>query len=243
MTSSLSYNFSYAIDNNTFNSVKTSLPANVVTAPDYFDIPLSFYVNGNEVAISVIGQASDTNSVATILENTIDELFSDANIEYDGKWYTDAACTKELDISSINTIEKLQNLKKLYNANFKVNGNYALLVDSGKETANIANNYSIVFGAYEAEGILDAMVYLVEIGEDSNPTVSYEPNPGINVTIKVNGTELKHNDNPELSDFIEQPTGDLTAELIVDGGQIYFINRSNVVNKAVYTLDSFFVRF
>ena len=243
MTSSLSYDFSYSLDNKTYDSIKTSVPASVITAPDYFEVPISFYVNGNEVAIKVIGQASDSNSVASILENTINGAFSDSNIEYDGKWYTDAACTKELDISSITSIEKLQGIKKLYNASFKVNGTHALFVDSGKETIDIKKDYITVFGDYASEGVLDAKIYSVEIGEGNNPTVSYIPKTGITTTIKVNGTELKHNEDPELSDFIEQPTGDFTAELPFEGGQIYFINRSNVVTKSVYTLESFFVRF
>jgi hypothetical protein len=243
MTSSLSYDFSYALDSKTYDSIKASAPTTEVVAPDYFSIPLSFYVNGNEVAVNVRGQASDSNSVATILENTINDLFANPNIEYDGKWYTDATCTKEFDISSINSIEKLQNIKKLYNASFKANGNYAIFVDSGKETVNIAKNYNTVFGAYEPEGILDARAYEVSINGDSAPTVSYDPIHGIDVTIKLNGNELKYDENPDLSDFFEQPTGEFTAELIVNGGQIYFINRSNVVTKNIYTLESYFVRF
>ena len=243
MTSSLSYDFSYALDSKTYDSVKASAPTTEVVAPDYFSIPLSFYVNGNEVAVNVRGQASDSNSVATILENTINDLFANPNIEYDGKWYTDATCTKELNISSINTIEKLQGIKKLYNASFKANGNCAIFVDSGKETVNIAKNYNTVFGAYEPEGILDATAYEVAIDGDSAPTISYDPIHGIDVTIKLNGNELKYDENPDLSDFFEQPTGEFTAELIVNGGQIYFINRSNVVTKNIYTLESYFVRF
>lgn len=243
MTSSLSYDFSYALDSKTYDSIKASAPTTEVVAPDYFSIPLSFYVNGNEVAVNVRGQASDSNSVATILENTINDLFANPNIEYDGKWYTDATCTKEFDINSINSIEKLQNIKKLYNASFKANGNYAIFVDSGKETVNIAKNYNTVFGAYEPEGILDARAYEVAINDDSAPTVSYDPIHGIDVTIKLNGNELKYDENPDLSDFFEQPTGEFTAELIVNGGQIYFINRSNVVTKNIYTLESYFVRF
>jgi hypothetical protein len=243
MTSSLSYDFSYALDSKTYDSIKASAPTTEVVAPDYFSIPLSFYVNGNEVAVNVRGQASDSNSVATILENTINDLFANPNIEYDGKWYTDATCTKELNISSINTIEKLQGIKKLYNASFKANGNCAIFVDSGKETVNIAKNYNTVFGAYEPEGILDAKAYEVAINGDSAPTVSYDPIHGVDVTIKLNGNELKYDENPDLSDFFEQPTGEFTAELIVNGGQIYFINRSNVVTKNIYTLESYFVRF
>ena len=243
MTSSLSYDFSYSLDNKTYDSIKASAPTTEVVAPDYFSIPLSFYVNGNEVAVNVRGQASDSNSVATILENTINDLFANPNIEYDGKWYTDATCTKELNISSINTIEKLQGIKKLYNASFKANGNCAIFVDSGKETVNIAKNYNTVFGAYEPEGILDAKAYEVAINGDSAPTVSYDPIHGIDVTIKLNGNELKYDENPDLSDFFEQPTGEFTADLIVTGGQIYFINRSNVVTKNIYTLESYFVRF
>ena len=243
MTSSLAYEFSYSLDNSTFSSIKTSVPANVAVAPDYFEVPLSFYVNGNEIPVMVIGQAGDTNSVATILQTTIDELFSNSNIEYDGKWYTDAACTKEFDINSIDTIKKLEGVKKLYNASFKVNGNYALYIDAGKETVNIDKKYNTVFGAYQSEGILNAMIDVISISEGNNPTVSYMPTAGIDVTIKVNGTALQHTDNPETSDFIEQPTGELSAELIFEGGKIYFISRTNTVNKAVYTLDSFFVRF
>lgn len=243
MTSSLSYDFSYAIDDATYSSIKTSLPSSVPASPDYFEIPLSFYINGNEVAINVIGEASDSNSVATILENTINGYFSDTNIEYDGKWYTDIACTKELNISSITTIEKLQNIKKLYNSSFKVSNNYTLLIDSGKETVNIPKNYVTVFGPYASNNILDTLINPIEVGGEENPTVSFMPDPGIDVKITVNDNELKYDENPELSDFIEQPTGEFTAELIVSGGNIYFIKRSNVVNKAVYTLDSFFVRF
>lgn len=242
-TSSLSYNFSYALDNTTYNSIKTSIPASVNTAPDSFEVPISFYINGNEVTVNIIGEASDSNSVANILENAIDGYFSVEGVEYDGKWYTDMACTKELDISTITSIEKLQNIKKLYNVSFKVNGNYAFFIDSGKETVNIPKNYVTVFGAYASQGILDTLTYPVEMGGEDNPTVSFEPKPGITVTLKLNDTVLKYDANPELSDFIEQPTGEFTAELIVDGGKIYFINRSNVVTKSVYVFKSFFVVF
>ena len=75
MTSSLSYDFSYALDKTTYDSIKTTVPTSgVETYPDYFEIPLTFVINGNEVAINVKNDMSENVYVAETLEKTISKI-------------------------------------------------------------------------------------------------------------------------------------------------------------------------
>ena len=243
-TSSLSYDFSYSMNDSDYNAINTTAPAsNVAQAPDYFETPLTLYINGEEVAITVIGESSDTVSVADVLENTIDNFFADSNIEYDGQWYTDPTCTTKFDISSVTSIEKLMKLNKLYNSSFKVNGNCALFIDSGKETVNVPKNYTIVFGNALSDKVLDCTSNLMELGDENIARISYMPDAGHNVTIKLNGKELKYNANIDESDFQEDSDGSYFHEFMFEGGKIYFVKRANVATKTYYTLDSFYVNF
>ena len=243
-TSSLAYNFTYSMNNNDFNAVKTSTPSSGVTdAPDYFEVPLNLIIAGNEVSILVVGEASADNTVANILENTLNELFADTNIDYDGKWYTDAACTKEFNISSVTSIDKLKTIGKLYNAGVKVNGNYSLVIDSGKTTVNMPKNYTIVFGDVIADEVLMATASIVEKDNEVLFKVSYMPSAGYETKLTINKVELKYNEDYEQSDFLEDSDGSYFHEFALDGGKVYFVSRSNVATKTFYTLDSFYVRF
>lgn len=242
-TSSLSYEFSYALNTADFNAIKTSTPSSSITdAPDYFEVPVNFIIAGNEVPVLVVGEASADNTVANILENTINELFADTNIDYDGKWYTDAACTKEFSISSVTSIEKLKSIGRLYNAGIKVNGNHALVIDSGKATVNMPKNYTIVFGNTVKDEILMTTASVVETGSDLF-RVSYMPNAGYNTKLSINKVELKYNENVDNSDFLEDSDGSFFHEFALEGGKVYFVSRSNVATKTYYSLDSFYVRF
>ena len=245
LSSSLSYDFTYSMNNATFNSIKTSVPAvGVVDAPDYFESPLTLVVGGNEIAITVIGETNSENSVATVLEGTLDSLFADTNVEYDGKWYTDAQCTKEFNISSITSIEKLNSITKLYNNGLKVSSNCAFFIDSGKQTVNVPKNYITVFGNSLSNSILETETMAKEYDENNNVyRISYEANKGQNVSIKLNGTLLKYDADPEKSDFQEESAGEFFHEFIFESGKIYYINRTNLVDKTYYTRDSFFVNF
>lgn len=244
-TSSLSYEFSYAINDKEFNAIKTSTPSSDVTeAPDYFEVPVNFVINGNEVPAMIIGEASADNSVATILESTINELFADTNIDYDGKWYTDAACTKEFDIASVTSIDKLQAIGKLYNSNVKVSGSNALVIDSGKTTVNIPKNYTVVFGdTVVYDKILMATASVVATGNEDLFRISYMPKAGYDVKLTLNKNELKYDANPDNSDFLEDSDGSYFTEISLENGKIYFISRSESISKTYYTLDSFYVRF
>ena len=245
LTSSLSYDFTYSMNNSTYDSIKTSLPAvGVMDAPDYFEAPLTLVVGGNEIAISVIGEINSENTVADVLANTINSIFEDTNIEYDGKWYTDAQCTKEFNMSSVTTVEKLNAIGKLYNNGIKVSSNYAFFIDSGKETVNLSKNYITVFGGVYSNSILETETIIREYDENNNMfRISYEANNGQNVTIKLNGTALKYDSDPDKSDFQEESAGEFFHEFTFEGGKIYYINRTNVIDKNYFTLDSFFVRF
>ena len=245
MTSSLSYEFSYALDSASYDSIKTSLPSSgVETYPDYFEIPLTFVINGNEVAINVRNDASESASVAETLEKTITTLFANANIEYDGKWYTNATLSKEFDITSIKTIDDLKNVKKLYNNSFKVTGENALFIDSGKEKVDLSKEYIIVFGGYLSEGTLDATPEVKQYSEENFiHRITYKANNVTDVIIKVNEKELKYNEDPDKSDIKEESAGEFFHEFSYDAGKIYFINRTNVISKNYFTLDSFFVQF
>ena len=170
-------------------------------------------------------------------------MFADANIEYDGKWYTDSACSKVFDISSVDSISKLQSIGKLYNNSFKVNNGYTLIIDSGKETVNMPKNYTIVFGNQFSDGVIECSTDLIEIGEGTTYRVVYMPNAGYDVTIKLNGKELKYNENIDESDYQEESTGEYFHEFMPESGSIYFVKRSNVATKKCYKLDSFYVRF
>ena len=244
-TSALSYEFSYALDNSAYNAIKTTVPATgVETAFDDFGAPLTLVINGNEVAIDVIGQVTAEQSIADVLTRTLNELFADANIEYDGKWYTDALCSKELNISSITSVEKLAGLKKLYNNSFKISSGNALFIDSGKVTADIPTNYTIVFGKSVIDSVLDVEIIVREANEESfSHRVSYEPTNGYDTTIKLNDKTLKYDANPEISDFQEESAGEFFHEFVFENGKIYFIKRSYVATKSYFTLDSFYVQF
>ena len=244
-TTEISYDIEYAMNNTTFDSIKTSVPtAGVPTALDYFEVPLTLYVNGEEVAISVKGEFGEGSTPGDVLKNTLDDMFKQENIEFDGKWYTDATCTKELNFSSVTTIEKLKSVGKLYNNSFKVAGNYGLFIDSGKETVNVPKNYTIVFGAVSSNGILDCKIDLDEYSEDNfTHRLSYDPHAGYDVTVKLNGKELKYSDNLEESDFQEESAGEFFHEFAFESGKIYFIKRTNVISKNYFTLESFAVNF
>jgi hypothetical protein len=83
-----------------------------------------------------------------------------------------------------------------------------------------------------------------EYDENNNVyRISYEANKGQNVSIKLNGTLLKYDADPEKSDFQEESAGEFFHEFIFESGKIYYINRTNLVDKTYYTLDSFFVNF
>lgn len=245
LTSSLSYNFTYSVNDTTYNSIKTSLPTvGVIDAPDYFEAPLTLVVGGNEIAISVIGEITSENTVADVLTNTVNAIFEDTNIEYDGKWYTDAQCTKEFDMSTVTTVDKLNSIGKLYNNGIKVSSNYSFFIDSGKETVNLSKNYITVFGGVYSNSILETETIIREYDENNNMfRISYEANNGQNVTIKLNGTALKYDSDPDKSDFQEESAGEFFHEFAFEGGKIYYINRTNVIDKNYFTLDSFFVRF
>lgn len=244
-TSELSYEFEYAMNNTTFDSIKTTIPAaGVPTAMDYFEVPVTLYINGEEVVVSIIGECGEGKTPGDVLKSTLDDMFADTNIEFDGKWYTDASCTKELNTSSITTIEKLKSVGKLYNNSFKVAGSYGLFIDSGKETVNVPKNYTIVFGGVSEGSILDCKIELDEYSEDNfTHRVSYDPHAGYDVTVKLNGKELKYSDNLEESDFQEESAGEFFHEFAFDSGKIYFIKRSNVITKNSYTLENFYVNF
>ena len=236
-TSSLTYEFSYAINNTQYDAIKTSTPASITNAPDYFEVPVTFVINGNEVPVMIIGETDEATSVSSILEKTINDHFADAKVEYDGKWYTDANCTKQLDISTINTIDKLKNIGKLYNSSFAANGTVAVFIDSGKATLNIPKNYTIVFGNTLSEAILNTSVSITELGDENVTRISYMPDNGHTETISINGTALT------AEDFLEDSDGSFFHEFIFEGGKIYFIKRSNVTTKTFYTLDNFYVNF
>ncbi len=244
-TSSLSYNLTYSMNDATYNSIKTNLPATgVMDAPDYFESPLTLVVGGNEIAITVIGEMNSENTVADILNGAINEIFADSAITFDGNWYTDAACTKKFDVSSITTIEKLQAVNKLYCNSLKVNSTHALFIDSGKEIVNIPKNYTIVFGSGAQSSILPTDVTPIAFSEDNNMyRISYTATNPTNVTIKLNGTALKYDTDPDKSDIQEESAGEFFHEFVFEGGKIYFINRTNNVDKTSFTLDSFFVIF
>ena len=243
-TSSLSYEFSYAMKDSDFNAVKTSTPSSEITeAPDYFEVPVNLIIAGNEVPVMVIGEASADNTVADILENTINELFADTNIDYDGKWYTDAACTKEFSISSVTSIDKLESIGKLYSKGVKVGAGNALVIDSGKSTVNMPKNYVIVFGNTVSDSILMTTASVVETGSEDLFRISYMPDAGYDIKLTLNKNELKYDANPDNSDFLEDSDGSYFTEIALENSKVYFISRSNVATKTHYTLDSFYVRF
>ena len=233
------------MNNTTFDSIKTTIPAaGVPTAMDYFEVPVTLYINGEEVVVSIIGECGEGKTPGDVLKSTLNDMFADTNIEFDGKWYTDASCTKELNTSSITTIEKLKHVGKLYNNSFKVAGSYGLFIDSGKETVNVPKNYTIVFGAVSSNGILDYKIDLDEYSEDNfTHRLSYDPHAGYDVTIKLNGKELKYSENLEESDFQEESAGEFFHEFAFESGKIYFIKRTNVISKNYFTLESFAVNF
>jgi hypothetical protein len=244
-TSSLSYNFTYSMNDSAYNAIKTSLPAaGVMDAPDYFESPLTLVVGGNEVAITVIGEMNSENTVADVLNGAINEIFADSAIEFDGNWYTDAACTKKLDVSTITTVEKLQAISKLYCNALKVSSSHALFIDSGKEVVNVPKNYTIVFGNGAQSGTLPTDVTPIEYDENNNMyRVSYEAKNPKNVSIKINGTALKYDADPEKSDIQEESAGEFFHEFVFEGGKVYFINRTNTVDKTSFSLSDFFVSF
>lgn len=243
-TTEISYSFEYAMNSSEYEAVKVETPATVEAAADYFDVPLTFVINGNEVPTTVIGEASAENTYANILEAKISHLFADTNIEYDGKWYTDSACTKELDISSITSLEKLKAIGKLYNKSFEVNGNSALFIDSGKTTVNVPANYIVVFGDTLYEETLDTQVYTIDKSTDGNANtarINYEENTGYTSNISINTLNGKMTINKD--DIQEESTGIFFYEFIFEGGQIYFVQRSNVATKTYFALEMFYLGF
>ena len=245
VTSSLSYDLSYALNNSTFSSIKTSVPAaGVVDAPDYFESPLTLVVGGNEMTITIQSDLSAENSISEVLNEAINGIFADANIDFDGKWYTDAACTKEFDVSSVTTIEKLKAVTKLYNSGIKVSSDSALFIDSGKEVVNLPKNYTIVFGSLSTSNLLETTIEVKTYDEENHiHRISYEANNPEDVSITLNGTALKYDSNLENSDFQEESAGEFFHEFSFESGKIYYINRTNTINKSFFTLDSFFVGF
>lgn len=239
-SSSLTYTFDYEFSKAKFDSIATVTPSEVSVAPDYFETPVTFVINGNEVTVSVLGETDDQTPVYAILEGAISTLFADTAIEYDKKWYTDAACTKELDITTITTIDKIKNLGKLYNNGFEVNGNNALFIDSGITTLNIPANYKTVFGDTLIAGVDSAAVSISEIGEENFYRIRFEKTHGKNTTIKLNNEAL---DTSDPESFLEDSDGTFYHEILFEGGNIYFINRSSVINKTFLTLDSYYVSF
>jgi hypothetical protein len=201
-------------------------------------------VGGNEVAITVIGEMNSENTVADVLNGAINEIFADSAIEFDGNWYTDAACTKKLDVSTITTVEKLQAISKLYCNALKVSSSHALFIDSGKEVVNVPKNYTIVFGNGAQSGTLPTDVTPIEYDENNNMyRVSYVAKNPKNVSIKINGTALKYDADPEKSDIQEESAGEFFHEFVFEGGKVYFINRTNTVDKTSFSLSDFFVSF
>lgn len=239
-TTEISYSFEYALNSTEYNEIKVQTPASVEPKPDYFEVPLTFVISDNEVPTTVIGEATAENSYSTILEAKISNLFADSNIEYDGKWYTDAACTKEFDVSSVKSLDALKAIGKLYNKSFKTNGNCALFIDSGKATLNIPKTYTVVFGNVLSESILDTQVYTVDKSTDetANTTrINYEENTGHTITLalkNLNGTITI-----DKADIQEESTGIFFYEFIFEGGQIYFVQRTNVATKTYFTLEMF----
>ena len=247
-TSSLSYTFDYAMDNAAYSAIKTTLPTSgAETAPDYFEVPLTLVIGGNEVAINVIGEASATQSVSEILTKTLDELFSDSSIEYDGKWYTDALCKNEFDASTITSVAKLKEVKKLYNKSFKVSSGSALFIDSATVSSSIDKNYTIVFGTPVLSVTDEFIPVSVREYNSADDLVSYRviyTADTYNTTIEVNGKKPVYNaENPDESEITEEPTGEFVYEFAYDGGKIYFIKRSYVATNSYFTLDSFYVQF
>lgn len=243
-TTEISYSFEYAMNSSEYEAVKVETPATVEAATDYFDVPLTFVINGNEVPTTVIGEASAENTYANILEAKISNLFANTSIEYDGKWYTDSACTKELDVSSITSLEKLKAIGKLYNKSFEVNGNSALFIDSGKTTVNVPANYIVVFGDTLYEETLDTQVYTIDKSTDGNANtarINYEENTGYTSTISINTLNGKMTINKD--DIQEESTGIFFYEFIFEGGQIYFVQRSNVATKTYFALEMFYLGF
>ena len=239
-TTEISCSFDYALNSTEYNEIKVETPASVEPKADYFELPLTFVINGNEVPSTIIGEATAENSYSSILEAKISNLFADPNIEYDGKWYTDSACTKEFNISSVNSLEALKAIGKLYNKSFKANGNCALFIDSGKATVNVPKNYTVVFGNVLSESILDTQVYTIDKSTDdtANTTrISYEENTGHTVTLSV--MTLNGKMNIEKTDIQEESTGIFFYEFIFEGGQIYFVQRTNVATKTYFSLEMF----
>ena len=244
-TSSLSYNFTYSMDDTAYNAIKTSLPAvGVMDAPDYFEAPLTLVVNGNEIDITVIGEMNAENTVSDVLNGAINEIFANSAITFDGKWYTDSACTKELNISSITTVEKLQAIKKLYNNSLKVSSTHALFIDSGNEVVNVPKNYTIVFGNNAQNSTLPTDVTPLEYDENNNMyRVSYVANNPTSVSIKINGTAIKYDADPDKSEIREESAGEFFHEFVFESGKIYFINRTNNIDKTSFSLSDFYVSF
>ena len=237
-SSSLTYTFDYNFNTKAFDGIKVSTPTDVTEAPDYFEVPLTLVINGNEVNITVIGEANTENTVATILESAVNERFSDPLIEYNSnEWYTDKDCKNKFDFSSITTVDKLQKIGKLYNNTFEVNGNAALFIDSGVASVNIPNDYKIVFGdTLVAEPIL-ASAIVVETNDDNIYPIRYETVTGEIRTIKLNNEALN------TADFQEDSDGSFFLDFSYSGGQIYFISHTSVFNKTCFTLDTYYVAF
>ena len=213
-------------------------------APDYFEAPLTLVVNGNEIDITVIGEMNAENTVSDVLNGAINEIFANSAITFDGKWYTDSACTKELNISSITTVEKLQSIKKLYNNSLKVSSTHALFIDSGNEVVNVPKNYTIVFGNSAQNSTLPTDVTPLEYDENNNMyRVSYEANNPTSVSIKINGTAIKYDADPEKSEIQEESAGEFFHEFVFESGKIYFINRTNNIDKTSFSLSDFYVNF
>ncbi len=245
LSSSLAYTFDYKMSDSIYNSVKTELPAvGVVDAPDSYEAALTLVVNGNEIPMTIMGDVSAESPVSDTLNSVINEVFADANIDFDGKWYTDSACTKELDVSSITTVEKLQSIKKLYTNSLKVSNTHALFIDSGKMTVNLPKNYTVVFGELYEDTTLGTDILVREYDAENNLyRISYAANDPTSVTIKINGTAIKYDTDPDKSQIQEESAGEFFHEFAFEGGKIYFISRAETVDKTNFSLDTFFVYF
>ena len=98
----------------------------------------------------------------------------------------------------------------------------------------------MVFGNVLSESILDTQVYTIDKSTDdtANTTrISYEENTGHTVTLSV--MTLNGKMNIEKADIQEESTGIFFYEFIFEGGQIYFVQRTNVATKTYFSLDMF----
>lgn len=235
------YTFIYDFDNGQYDGVIDDLPTGEVERyNEYISKSLSVSINGNApIDVHLYGELESDTDVAQLLRESLYNglgIYDTNGIALD--WYSDAEHTLPIDLSTVDTPEKLEALNTLYLKAAAEEG-YALIIVTDDAECRLSTDYTTVFGKWgggRSEGTCFYSVSVDQQTEEDRFDLHYYPDSVYDASVTVNGVEID-------TSLVENGEHESKYPLSYENGKVYYAHILYTCDEDVFDLTDLFFDF